>query len=91
LEVLPRILYIFGRSSWDVVHYAQSYGELLKMHKIPRGTSKYAHNPMRNSQICTILRGTSKNAQNPTRNFQFCAFLEVPRRIVHIWKFLVGF
>jgi hypothetical protein len=84
-----------------------------KMHKISWLTSNNAqnptrnfqniHNPMRNSQICTILRGTSKNAQNPTRNFQICtkSHEELPKMLcifgrsswdfAHIWKFLVGF
>ena len=57
----------------------KSHEDLSKMHKIPWLTSNNAqnpmmncqnvHNPMRNSQIYTILRGTSKNAQNPTRIF----------------------
>ena len=70
----------------------KSHEVLPKMHKIPWLTSNNAqnsmrnfqnvHNPMRNSQICTILRGTSKKhkvprvtskiAQNPMRNFQKC-------------------
>ena len=55
--------------------------ELPKMHKIIWGTSKNAHNPTRNFQICTnsheelpkmhkIPWLTSNNAQNPMRNFQ---------------------
>ena len=61
---------------------AKSHEGLPNMHKISWLTSNNAqnptrnfqniHNPMRNSQICTILRGTSKNEQNPTRNFQIC-------------------
>jgi hypothetical protein len=38
----------------------KSHEELSKIHKIPRGTAKYAQNPMRKFQ----------NAQNPTKNFQ---------------------
>jgi hypothetical protein len=94
-EVNHEILCIFGRSSldfgWGTLKYAQSYEELPKMHKIPRGTSKYAQNPRRNFQKCTksheelpklnnITWGISKKVQNPTMNFQkgFCAVLEFP-------------
>jgi hypothetical protein len=63
------ILCIFGRSSWDFVHFWKFFVGFCAFLEVPHVI------------LCSFGSSYSKNAQNPMRNFQKCTKLyeELPK------------